>query len=209
MNRAATHQGECQACGRRQKLPGGVLAKHGYTKRWGFFSGVCPGSDELPFEQSSALVERFIAQAEQQIVMWQKEYDDAHTMADAVAPEDLTAKAWIRIYDSRNYTYRIELCEIRATIHVYAHGNQTYRTFEFLNQRGGLRSDTPTWQTINVYGVDSNNMRAVVTYLNHHTRIPQVTAEMSQRQQYIAWQRERLAGWAPKPLVPLAGKAAA
>ena len=39
----ATHDGECQLCGRMQKLPDGRLAKHGYTTRWGFFQGVCPG----------------------------------------------------------------------------------------------------------------------------------------------------------------------
>lgn len=51
--RKATHSGTCQLCGREQKLPGGRLSLHGYTTRWGFFSGVCPGSTWLPFEVSA------------------------------------------------------------------------------------------------------------------------------------------------------------
>lgn len=52
------HKGTCQICGRSQKLPGGVLSKHGYTTRWGFFEKVCPGSGHLPFEVSADMIER-------------------------------------------------------------------------------------------------------------------------------------------------------
>tara|TARA_R110000824_G_scaffold1386_6_gene7062 strand:+ start:9002 stop:9685 length:684 start_codon:yes stop_codon:yes gene_type:complete len=45
-------------------LPNGHLAKHGYTLLWGFFSGTCPGSDELPFEISTDLIARSIKSAE-------------------------------------------------------------------------------------------------------------------------------------------------
>lgn len=48
----ATHYGECQLCGRQQKAPGALLAKHGYTVEWSCFNGVCPGSGHLPFEVS-------------------------------------------------------------------------------------------------------------------------------------------------------------
>lgn len=40
----ATHSGECQCCGRKQKLPKGRLSNHGYTVEWGFFSGTCFGA---------------------------------------------------------------------------------------------------------------------------------------------------------------------
>lgn len=49
-----THTGHCQLCDRQQavNVTTGLLAKHGYTKRWGFFSGTCPGSGALPYERS-------------------------------------------------------------------------------------------------------------------------------------------------------------
>lgn len=53
MARVATHQGECQGCGRVQKLPGGALSLHGYTVQWGFFNGTCGGAKHLPYELSS------------------------------------------------------------------------------------------------------------------------------------------------------------
>lgn len=57
----ATHIGHCQVCGSRQKLPNGLLAKHGYTVDYGFFNGVCFGAGHLPFEQSKDLVVQDIA----------------------------------------------------------------------------------------------------------------------------------------------------
>lgn len=49
----ATHIGECQCCCRRQMLPKGRLAKHGYqVAGYGFFNGVCWAAGELPYEVS-------------------------------------------------------------------------------------------------------------------------------------------------------------
>jgi len=58
----ATHQGTCQICGRIHKVDNqyGTIAKHGYTKRFGFFSGTCEGSDHLPLEVSSDLLKKDI-----------------------------------------------------------------------------------------------------------------------------------------------------
>ena len=52
----ATHYGHCQVCNRRQKLPNGKLAKHGYQILGGYFDGVCFGSEHLPIEQDKTLV---------------------------------------------------------------------------------------------------------------------------------------------------------
>lgn len=56
----ATHSGECQLCGRQQKLPNGKLSLHGYTVQWNQFIGDCPGSKGLPYEQSTNLIENAI-----------------------------------------------------------------------------------------------------------------------------------------------------
>lgn len=55
MTEKATHVGTCQICGCVQKLPGGVLARHGYTLEYGFQNGTCSGSQNLPFEQDNTL----------------------------------------------------------------------------------------------------------------------------------------------------------
>ncbi len=63
--------GHCQLCGHFQKLPAGVLSKHGYTKEWGFFSGTCPGSRALPYEVSTSEIDLAITSANQSVVRLQ------------------------------------------------------------------------------------------------------------------------------------------
>jgi hypothetical protein len=57
MTNASTHTGICQACGRRQAvhIKTGMIAKHGYTTEYGFFNGVCGGSDRPPLELDTAV----------------------------------------------------------------------------------------------------------------------------------------------------------
>jgi len=57
----ATHTGTCQVCGREQALPGGMLAKHGYTVDDGYFRGTCPGSTYAPLEQHRGLADTVAA----------------------------------------------------------------------------------------------------------------------------------------------------
>lgn len=53
----ATHYGTCQLCGSLQKLPGGVLSRHGYFLFHGTFEGTCPGSSWAPYEKSTDRIE--------------------------------------------------------------------------------------------------------------------------------------------------------
>ena len=58
----ATHNGTCQACGAHQAVrANGRLANHGYTVEYGFFSGICPGSDKAPLEQERTFADSIIA----------------------------------------------------------------------------------------------------------------------------------------------------
>lgn len=59
-----THKGTCQACGRVQAVnnKSGMIAKHGYTVDWGYFSGICQGSDAAPLEQSTDVTFRIMKQ---------------------------------------------------------------------------------------------------------------------------------------------------
>lgn len=65
MPKKAEYDGTCQCCGAIQKLPGGLLAQHGYQVVWQSFRGVCPGSRHLPLEVSCDLLARFAEEAEQ------------------------------------------------------------------------------------------------------------------------------------------------
>lgn len=75
--RRATHNGTCQACGRVQAVipRTGKLAKHGYTVDWGYFDGVCYGSDELPVEHGTDVLDRTAAN-----LTAQAETADAYTV---------------------------------------------------------------------------------------------------------------------------------
>ena len=57
-----THRGTCQACGRIQAVntAHGRIAKHGYTVDWGYFHGICQGSDAHPLEVDKTMTEAII-----------------------------------------------------------------------------------------------------------------------------------------------------
>jgi len=60
--------GECQICGRSQKLRGGKLVPHGYTRPgWGHVVGNCPGAGYAPYELSCERCASFRANIVRQI----------------------------------------------------------------------------------------------------------------------------------------------
>ena len=81
--RKATHKGKCQICGRFQKLPNGKLAKHGYTVDPGgplgdMFLAICPGSNQLPLEQSCDQIAAHIESLRKDISVMQSKVDCVH-----------------------------------------------------------------------------------------------------------------------------------
>jgi hypothetical protein len=62
MKTTHTHRGHCQACGRVQAVDtaNNLLAKHGYTVDFGYFDGVCTGSDRKPLEVDKSFTEATI-----------------------------------------------------------------------------------------------------------------------------------------------------
>src|SRR4051794_30940036 len=114
----ATHTGHCQVCGSFQKLPAGVLSKHGYTTRWGFFSGICNGAGHLPFEQSCDLICAAIKSAEAQIITVTERIEAIRQQGGS--------KAWVHYYgkDATGYKsgYRWEECEVVERHIVFANG---------------------------------------------------------------------------------------
>ena len=62
MKTTHTHRGHCQACGKVQAVDttNNLLAKHGYTVDFGYFDGVCTGSDRQPLEVDKSFTEATI-----------------------------------------------------------------------------------------------------------------------------------------------------
>lgn len=62
MKTTHTHKGHCQACGRVQAVDttNNLLAKHGYTVDFGYFNGICTGSDRKPLEIDKSFTEETI-----------------------------------------------------------------------------------------------------------------------------------------------------
>lgn len=108
----ATHQGTCQACGRIQKLPKGVLAKHGFERPWGSRETEgCYGTNELPFELSCEITKDALKSHEEliaartedlrkategtltEIPAWIREYK-GETRFVVITPENFTTKGF-------------------------------------------------------------------------------------------------------------------
>lgn len=184
MAKTATHMGTCQLCGHFQKLPGGKLSVHGYTKQWGFFAGTCPGSRYLPFEVSVDRIEMAIAD---------------HTRAAAAlrvsaAEVETSTEQWIHVYRPATWSNRKSGYDwVKVESFVEAGGKLTVtdaagtvRDLGFFLGRHGIRNIDALWT------LGRTNLAATRRSMaDNHDK-------------YIAWQRERIAGWKPQPLTAVA-----
>lgn len=191
--RAATHDGHCQVCGSRQRLPKGKLAKHGYTTRWGFFSGTCYGSEALPFEQDKSLVDEAIKRAQDQRTSLKT---FAATLRDRTSEVNLLTTAWVHVYvagsnelparhvwqerqvltlDGRNYTYEVKPGDVAA-----ARGRTTER--------------------LDFYYPSVPTTIEQAVFLLNEKRAEDLDRTVKQISQYIKWQQERIANWTVQPL---------
>lgn len=185
----ATHTGHCQVCGHHQKLPGGVLSKHGYTKRWGFFSGTCTGSRRLPFEQDISLIDGAIALAERQRDSLVAEAQRRRTTAD---PNDVVCNCYET--DWRRFG-------------MYARGYQ--RLPGRIEQRGATMFDL--W-FVSASGKYEYNFRfagmgstpeSAAKHLNEQQAWA-IDQTVKQIESYIEWQRARIKDWQPSELLAIA-----
>lgn len=179
----ATHYGECQVCGHTQKLPGQTLAKHGYTKRWGFFSGTCTGSHGNPLETHHDLIDKSIQDAQATVARLEA------LAAEALQP--ITGSlVWVNVYVPATWEHRksykvwrqVELIDGRY--YADENGHQTRNGVKVSGL--GYYGDNPAQQS-------------------HTARANDLSRQAAQVQEYIAWQTKRLATWAPKDLRPVSG----
>jgi hypothetical protein len=196
----ATHYGHCQICGSRQLLPRTVLAKHGYTTRWGFFSGVCPGSGSLPFEQATNLIEDSIARA-------QREAFNLRASAITLRGTSTGSTTWVTVYDAATWTDRssrtrwveVELTEEVRTVTGYVGEAVTFSQFHYTVEArqtdGSLKAKA---KTLDTYGAVKTLAEAVA--FGNGKRADYLDGQAAQYDSYATWQRERIANWAPTAL---------
>ncbi len=199
--RKATHKGTCQICGSIQMLPEGRLAKHGYTVKWGFFSGVCPGSHGLPFEQSTDLIEAHSNAVANQIRANDREiagYEDIN------APANDGSSVWVQIYAAYSYQW-VKAKLVEFSIKDYGTFKSASCSYLLLNRAYGDRDERHVKPTkIEAYSESMNLMtiRDWARYQNRKYALACLGKANADRAQWLAWQQERVAKWAPAPLIP-------
>lgn len=187
----ATHQGSCQLCGRLQRLPNGRLAKHGYTVEFNFFNGVCPGSHNLPYEQSCDLLPAQRDHAKATAKSMTKFADECRVLRDPKA-------VWVHVYvKSNRYGYR--------GTYVW---KQVAPTFE---KHKSDDSDF-TWHTA-TYQEEDGKMETIPTYTEYtidaiikkqnSARADDVVRGAKQFADYAIWAQKRIDAWKLAPLTPI------
>lgn len=165
-------------CGCLQKLPGNVLSKHGYTKRWGFFEGTCPGAHYRPFEQAFDRVQVAIDRTKEQIA------DLRDQQAQLRGPIE-TNLAPFRSYLGGYY-------ESTVTVSLF---NGAIR----LTEKNSKGEEAHHWG--NQYGC-RGTIEQAIRHLRD-SRITRIETDIQRRIGYVQWQEKRIAEWKPGELQPV------
>lgn len=190
----ATHIGECQVCGSVQKLPEGVLAKHGYTVRFSFFEGTCWGSGHKPFEQDISLIKGAIERAKDDGI---SQLQTAQQLLNDWNPTHV----WINIWNKGNWNVRghNEWKHIKIEELTTEHGVLFYGV-DAPESEGSSRHRIETY---GAYDRDPAMQRILqYRYLNARYAEERIT-RAKQLRGYVYWQTERIKGWKPKKLEPV------
>jgi hypothetical protein len=207
---AATHSGHCQACNSLQKLPNGKLSLHGYTVGHGFFSGICPGSKELPYEKSHALIKTFMQNAERHL-------GDVQTLQAMYRKPAESTTCWVHPYIAANWRgfrggHVWMKAEIRADDSAWTGVNEKYLECDhateivFTNSHP-MADDMRRRCVLERYVKKSKlDLLAIATKQNS-AYADFLESEVKSLQRYIAWQRMRISAWVPDaPLLPVTAK---
>lgn len=183
----ATHQGHCQVCGNIQKLPGGLLAAHGYTVEGrgmgGYFSGTCWGSHHQPYQESCELVKDSIARATtamNRLIEISKAHQNKPTPDNVMIKHKHHASLWA-------FHTPCKLVRMAGTVPVYTVISDTENK-EHTKRFGGYRGD----------------LNEVAARLNKEYA-DAMDAEARQLSAYIVEQTARVKAWKPSTLIALKG----
>jgi hypothetical protein len=195
MTKKATHRGECQVCGRLQKLPGDRLSLHGYTVMWNVFNGTCWGAGHLPLEVDKTLVVEAIARVELQ---------KRNLVAYVAAERARTGVGgWVHVFVPNMRTGRgsYEWRRIEFYAGVAHPGNPDYVPIMCKGEH--VKPDTAYRHNLGrgLYG--ENNTPEAHAAQSREEYAKSVDREIEQLTRYINWQTDRLKVWQSRPLAPV------
>jgi hypothetical protein len=167
-----------------QKLPGERLSLHGYTKQWGFFSGTCPGSGALPYEQSCEEIRRQLPQLQERITFLLREQEK--TIAGE-RPLVTTVRIG-RGYDLVRLMKKVELGADKP-------GEPIEHVFVTYQHEGETRR-----QNIEPYKART---RADAARLLVGEEVGRLEKEIQQLRMYESWCQERVREWEERPLTEI------
>jgi hypothetical protein len=176
-------------------LPGGSLSKHGYTKRWGFFSGVCPGAGHQPFELSKDAIEPAIANVRRVIAEVEAEIDALENLDSEVNAKPV---AWHHTYKRYGYVWeQVPVVDFASKAYdsgtLYSASVQVTEVSPDKIHRNRIEAYGAAWKL--------SSLRHWVHFLNEKYA-KHLRAQNGGRRDWVRWQEDRLKNWAPKPLTP-------
>ncbi len=177
-------------------LPCGVLSKHGYTTRFGFFEGVCMGAGHQPFELDISLIERAIKAAQERAVELREQAAARKDLAD---PNNVVVNIWVTgTYRERGHyqTYKGRI-ERRGKTWKGDSGTE-YGQAWFVYQIGS---------TAHEYDLHDAAPLADVAKKHNNQEVWRLEQMASQADQYVEWQTARIKDWKPQPLIERKDKA--
>lgn len=188
----ATHYGECQVCGCRQKLPNGKLSLHGYTKRWGFFEGTCCGANELPFELSKDLIEGAIRSARRQAKALREQASHVLKSTDS---DNVQCECYVTGNHRTGNGYKILSGKLEERIRKSTASDYTWVETWFVHTYvNGTKEECQIRYV--------NSLEEAVAQLNQKES-ERLLKVASQYDSYVKWQTSRIKNWAPKELTPV------
>ena len=196
----ATHKGTCQICGCTQLLPKGRLSLHGYTTKWGFFSGICAGANHLPFEQSKDQIAAAVAHVEADIKATEAEIAQ---LRDINSEINDGSKVWCNVYFSRlGHVWKQLQVEVTSKTCEYTKNTTTSATAKY-EDKACKFSVRP--HEIGQYDYAAKNSLKTVREWSHYANesyARHLGKTNAQRRDYVNWQNARMANWTPQPLTP-------
>ena len=192
----ATHTGTCQCCGAHQKLPNGVLSKHGYTVENGWFNGVCYGAGELPFEQSKDLIEGLIERAAARAVSLRAE---AEEYLNNPSNEGIMHHVYVRSSSFGMGKYVWQEDKVLTEMKKFS---SSYTTMVAWWESGGEHHPNNSIEVSYSEGTDRNDP-AVYIRKARQSWYNNLIKMAEQAEQYVVWQQGRIKNWAPAELTPI------
>jgi len=200
-----THKGTCQICGSRQAVNNntGMIAKHGYTTRWGFFSGTCRGSDNLPLQVSCDMVQ---ASADDAFRVGTQLTNKAVELDNQTGTEgfyNVYIPATWSCRKSKRVWIRVTFVEVenqhgRTEVRMVPNSEDVIR-FKLEDNRECNEMETDSIHRFGFYGV-----RQTCEQYAKETRTKRAVAYCNEAKQYFEYyshQNEVVKNWAPSELI--------